>query len=300
MDIATVFRYDALRVVNAMLVFPRPFALQLPSRFNGDSCELLLRGCSRDRPHPAGHTPKLESMSKVPLLELLIFTNRVGLYPQPPTLITSDELARSAMTTGPNPTAPEGLTCLLSGPLDDFLLYSRQERSQWLINIAHDICDPALKRGSLQVWDAAGETRRDVNPTEPLTASRYLYDIQAIVSLSKISERVGRSRTTASGNASTMASRVKQRDGQQCWVTRMDTPITNSHICPKRMGDHLLCVVYSAFVSAPPPPALSIYDEICGITLDRNHDAWFDTYELGLRLVAPVRRSSFSSSTVNH
>jgi hypothetical protein len=241
--------------------------------------------------HTAGHTPK--SMSKIPLLELFIFTNCVGLYPQPPRLITSDELAHSAMMTGTNPTSPSGLTCLLSGPLDDFLLYSRQERSQWLIDIAHDICDPALKRGSLQVWDAAGEMRRNVNPTEPLTASRYHYDVQAIASLSKISERVGRSRTTVSGNASTMANRVKQRDGQQCWVTRMDSPITNSHICPKRMGDHLLRVVYSAFVSAPPPPTLSIYDEICGITLDRNLDAWFDTYELGLRLVAPVRSSSF-------
>ena len=126
-----------------------------------------------------------------------------------------------------------------------------------------------------------------------LTASTYLYDIQAVVSLSKISERVGKSRSSASSNASTMASSVKQRDEQQCWLTRMNSPITNSHICPKRMGDHLLRVIYSAFVSAPPPPALSIYDEICGITLCLNMDAWFDTYELGLRLVAPVRRSSF-------
>jgi len=234
----------------------------------------------------------MSATAKNPLLELIIFTNRVGLYPQPPTNITSDELARSEMTTGPpNPTSSStsDFTCLLSGPLDDFLLYSRQEQSQWLIDVAHDICDPALKRGSLQVWDAAGEVRRKVNPTEPLTASTYLYDIQAVASLSKISERVGRSRTraSASGNASTMANRVKQRDGQRCWVTRMDFPITNSHICPKRMGDHLLRVVYSAFVSAPPPPTLSIYDEICGITLDRNNDACFGAYELGLRLVAP-------------
>ena len=30
---------------------------------------------------------------------------------------------------------------------DDFLLYSGWKQSQWLINIAHDICDPALKCG---------------------------------------------------------------------------------------------------------------------------------------------------------
>ena len=221
-------------------------------------------------------------------LELLIFTNRVGLYPRPPTDITSDDLACSAMTTGPpNYTSPSDLICLLSGPLDDFLLYSRQEQSQWLIDIAHDICDPALKRGSLQVWDVAGEIRRNVNPTDPLTASSYLYDIQVIVSLSKISKHVGRSRASASDNASAMASRVKQRDEQRC------CPIINSHVCPKRMGDHLLRIVYSSFVSANCPPTLSIYDEICGITLCLNLEVWFDAYELGLRLVAPVRSSSF-------
>jgi len=90
-----------------------------------------------------------------PRLELRILTN--GLYPQPPTNITSDELAYSAKTTSPpNPTSD--FTCLLSGPLDNFLLYSGQEQSQWLVDIAHDICDPALERGSLRMWDAAGGT----------------------------------------------------------------------------------------------------------------------------------------------
>ncbi|KAN0112018.1 hypothetical protein V8E52_007935 [Russula decolorans] len=71
------------------------------------------------------------------------------------------------MTTGPpNPTSSD-FTCLLSGRLDDFLLYSGQEQSQWLIDIAHDICDPTLKCGSLQVWDVAGEMWRNVNPTDP-------------------------------------------------------------------------------------------------------------------------------------
>jgi hypothetical protein len=56
----------------------------------------------------------MSATAKNPLLELLIFTSRVGLYPQPPTNITSDELARSEMTTGPpNPTSPSDFTCLL-------------------------------------------------------------------------------------------------------------------------------------------------------------------------------------------
>jgi hypothetical protein len=240
-------------------------------------------------------------------LELCILTDHVGLYREPPANISSDEDASLATTTvppnltspmttnPPNPTtSPAAFTCLLSGPLDDFVLYSGQGQyqSKWLIDIAHDICDPALTRGSLMVWDEAEEMWRNVHPTDPLTASAYLYDIQAVVSLSKISERAGKSKTSASGNASTMANLVKQRDGQ-CWVTRTISPITNSHVCPKRMGDHLLRVIYCNFVQTPPPPTLSIYDEICGITLSLPLDAWFDVYELGLWFVAPVRSSYF-------
>jgi hypothetical protein len=126
----------------------------------------------------------------------------------------------------PNPTAPSDFTCVLSGPLDDFLLYSGREQSHWLIDIAHDItlqgwitdvCDPALKRGSLKVWDVAGQMSRNVNRTDPLTASTYFYDIQAVISLSKISERAGKFKTSTSDNASTMVYRVKQRDGRRCW-----------------------------------------------------------------------------------
>ena len=198
------------------------------------------------------------------------------------------------MTTGPpNPTPPSHSTCLISGPLDDFLLYSHREQSQWLIDIAHDICDPALKRGSLQVCDAAGDMRRDVNPTGPLTASTYFYNVQTVVSLSKISRRTGRSTTSAGGNATTMANHVRQRDRYECWVTQTFDPIINSHVCPKRMGDHLLRVIYRTFVSINVPPALSIYSTMCGITLTSNLSIWFDLYELGLRPVAPVRSSSF-------
>ena len=201
------------------------------------------------------------------------------------------------MTAGPpNTASPSAFTCLLRGTLDEFLPYIGQEQSKWLIDISHDICDPARKRGSLKVWDVSGEGWRDVNPTDPPTASTYLYVTWAVVSLTKISDRVGKSETSSGGDASAMANRVKQRDVQECWVTRGFFPISNGHICPKRMGDNLLRVVYKTFVSSPPPPALSIYDEICGITLSRTLDDWFDIYELGLRLVAPVRSSLFFPS----
>ena len=234
-----------------------------------------------------------------PLLELRILTSQVGIYPPPPSNITGSQLASLAMTAGPpnsaNTTSPSEspFTYLLSGPLSEFLDYSRQEKSKWLIDIAHDICDPSLKRGSLQkVLDTSGGMRI-VKATDPLTASVYQYKVQAVVALSKISERAGKSKTSdGPGNASTMVNLVKQRDQHKCWLSRttQDRATTNSHICPKRMGDHILHVIYSDFVSTP-PANLSIFDEVCGITLNRNLDGWFDMYELGLRYVSQVRGS---------
>jgi hypothetical protein len=226
-------------------------------------------------------------------LELLIATRCVGLYHQPPEQITSDALAESSMTTtvpshNIELTHPTGL---LIGPLVDFQHFSNEEKSQWLIDIAHDICDPAQKRGQLVVW--RNQEWRDVHPTHHLIASTYHYLVERTVSLTKISARLGKSQTDTTGPPSTMANRVKNRDGHRCWVEPRIYTVTNSHLCPKRMGDHLLRVVYSTFVQTPPRPALSIYDEICGISLSPNLDAYFDKYEIGLRSVALVRNSYF-------
>ena len=248
-----------------------------------------------------------------PLLRLFVHQYKVGLYPQPPEWITNDEMANTAMTIenpeapapnetemtacGPTTTSHPIFTCLLSAALGDFLPYVGQQQSKWLLDIAHDICDPRQKRGSLVVWDGTGAVWRTVHPVDPLIPSMYIYEVQGnfSLSISKISQRRGKSRTLATGNASTMARNVSQRDDSgKCWVTRSDYSTVNSHVCPKRMGDHVLRVLYSKFISSPAPPALSIYDEICGISLNRNLDAAFVKYELGLQYVAPVRNSFIS------
>lgn len=237
----------------------------------------------------------LASQNLVGQLELRISANSVGLYPQSPTSINSDLLAAQAMLPQPPPNTTDDLICLLSGPLDDFLKYSRQEQSKWLIDIAHDICDPALLRGSLFVWNVGMEQWDLVAHTEPLTASIYLYNVPVgvIVGLSKMSIRTGKSITTATGHASTMANRVKHRD-EVCWASGIMYPLVNSHICPKRMGDHLARIVFRDFVSAPIPD-LSIYNEIFGISLTKSLDAYFDVYELGLRFVSVVSSSFLTS-----
>jgi len=184
-----------------------------------------------------------------------------------------------ASSTGSDPE----IIRLLSGSLEEFLLFSGQDL-RWLLDMGHDICDPRLKRGTLRVWDGSQATWVGTNLSGPLTASLYRYDIENIISLSKISARRRRSVTRSSGDPGAMANEVKGRDSNLCWVSResSERQLINSHICPKRMGDHLFRIIYRDFVSPLATP-ISIYDAICGITLSRFMDAYFDMYELGLR-----------------
>ena len=243
-------------------------------------------------PSKSDSYPDAAPLDLTGILELRVDSPSVRLYPVAQQTISDDILAATAMTPGArSPSTPS--ICLLRGPLYDFVRYSRQEASKWLIDLAHDICDPAHHRGSLLVWKEPRQQWRPVATRDPLTASSYRYDLPVgiTVGLSKISRRVGKSVTAATGNASTMGDRVKGRDGQ-CWVTAADDPLVNSHICPKRMGDHVGRIVFRTFTSLSPPPNLSIYNEIFGLCLSRTVDAWFNKYEMGLRFVSPVRSSS--------
>jgi hypothetical protein len=122
--------------------------------------------CSKSAPSTSGETHSKPHSTEPSLLQLLIRTPSVGLYRQPPENITSDRDVQQSMTTDPpSPCSPSEKTCLLSGPLDDFLLIVVRRSPtwtisinhfKWLIDIAHDVCDPKQKRGSLRVWDKAG------------------------------------------------------------------------------------------------------------------------------------------------
>lgn len=236
------------------------------------------------------HTkPHRSELSVDGILALDISSHHVRLYSDPPSPISDDALAIEAMTPG-NVPPNTPVTHLLSGRLTDFLQYSRQEASKWLLDIAHDICDPVYRRGSLVVQQ--GQRWLPVTNTDPLVPSVYRYNLpeHVTVGLAKISLRQGRSVTSATGNAGTMASRVMARDGR-CWVSRGYDPLINSHICPKRMGDHMARIIYETYTDATLPLNFSIYHEVFGLNLTRNLDYLFDTYRLGFRYVAPVRSS---------
>ncbi|KAJ6539699.1 hypothetical protein B0H19DRAFT_1180227 [Mycena capillaripes] len=243
-------------------------------------------------PQPASQ-PTANSQNAVNVtgtLELRIFSHSMSLYPAQPPNITSDALAVIAMTPLPTPlsTSNTAFIRLLSGPLQEFMKYARQEQSSWLIDIAHDICDPSTRRGSLLVWKETTQIWAPVAPADVLTASIYRYDLPVgtIVGLSKISDRRTKSKTTTTGNAGTMHTRVMARDGDTCWVTGFTDPLINSHICPKRMGAHQGKIIYRTFTSVTPDLSLTVYDEVFDLALTTTLDSWFDKYNFGLRHVA--------------
>ncbi|SRR6266403_2825544 len=133
-------------------------------------------GHSRDRARPLEPLSRTSRDSCIPHFKLLV----VALYILSHSLLIFTYLSTSTSTTVSNslqtsstssnthsmahsqqpPSPTSNFTCLLSGPLNDFLIYSGREQSQWLIDITHDICDPTLKCGLLKMWDVAGEMWR--------------------------------------------------------------------------------------------------------------------------------------------
>ncbi|KAJ7603671.1 hypothetical protein FB45DRAFT_770694 [Roridomyces roridus] len=229
--------------------------------------------------HPTAFTPGF--------LELRIFSSSVGTYGPPPATISDHASALQSLALGPVLAASNSI-CLLRGSLPDFTWFSRAEGSHWLLDMGHDICDPQFKRGSLLVFDPTQGQWNPVAAADPLVDSIYFYVLPAnvIVGLSKISERNNRSQTGKTGNGTTMRAQVLARD-VCCWISHSREPVRNSHICPKRMGDHMARIVYNTFTSTAPPPGLSIYSPCFGICLNTTVDPWFDNYLLGFRYVSP-------------
>ncbi|KAK2462684.1 hypothetical protein APHAL10511_005300 [Amanita phalloides] len=154
---------------------------------------------------------------------------------------------------------------------------------QWLVDIAHDICDPALKRGSLHVWDVAEETWKNVNAIDPLIASTYLYQVQDVVALSKISERGGKSKPVSAAMLPQWGPTSSSETGSAgCQAVRTRS---STVMCAPSEWETTSYALFTT-TSYQLMLHLSIYDEICGISLSPTLDKWFDTYELGLRFVS--------------
>jgi hypothetical protein len=176
---------------------------------------------------------------------------------------------------------------LLSGPAAAFDRIAGAEQSDWLLSVAHDVCDPVHSRGVLYVETTSNQWRH-ITTSEALTASRYLYELppNILIGLSKISLRNNKSRTNTTGDAGTMRNRVLERDKETCWITAAtDGSINiNSHICPKRMGDAQGAQVLRTFCNVQTPTA-SVFHPMFGITLNKILDGFFDLYNMGFRRI---------------
>ncbi|KAF9078370.1 hypothetical protein BDP27DRAFT_1396707, partial [Rhodocollybia butyracea] len=243
------------------------------------------KGRKRNQPTSKNPSPsKNPSSSKKPppttTLSLRIEQSGVAEYTNTVTHIhTSADARRAHATSNPAPDTP-GYLILLERELSQFERYSGDEKAQWLIDMAHGICDPFGKRGELRVWD--GGVHRSVDGRDPLQANIYEYHIEFPVSLIKISLRNGKSMTSATGSPNAMADAVRRRD-HGCWITGVDLLAKNSYVCPKRMGDEHASFIYGRYVGTPVPPNLSIYDPCFGICLYANLDGHFDMYQLGFK-----------------
>ncbi|KAJ7682933.1 hypothetical protein B0H17DRAFT_1138153 [Mycena rosella] len=251
--------------------YPAAFKMMLTAH------EFPLQGCTS----PNTSAPIQQSPGH---LDLYIAASAVRLYDPDTEPDTSSSLQTPERTVRP-PIAHPGFMRLLSGPLSDFTRYCREEHSKWLLDLAHDICDPLAMRGLLDVWDQTQQMWRPVAPTDPLAAAVYCYTLppDTFVGLSKISTRKTRSKTSSERRAAAnIRSLVLERD-EACWVTGMCPPV-NSLICPKRMGAHLARRVLADFCpQLDPSPNRSVDDPIFGLALHASLNRVFETHSLGLR-----------------
>ncbi|KAF7983226.1 hypothetical protein HWV62_23516 [Athelia sp. TMB] len=236
-------------------------------------------------------------------LILRISTNQTAAHTPPPQQTNTPADAQPSSTTPglPPPThPPRPFIPLISAPLSHFEHFAQAEHSQWLIDVAHDICDPAHRSGTLRRLESPSyadctrgpsQTWAPVRPAEPLRAALYEYVCGRPLTLSQISRREGKSKSSRGGYAEAMRRGVLRRDGYQCWLSREHDDdagrFVSSHIIPKRMGGDVSAVLLARF-SRPGEaliPPTGIYDPMYGITLTRQLDCFFADYTMGLRRI---------------
>ncbi|KAJ3756649.1 hypothetical protein EV360DRAFT_47587 [Lentinula raphanica] len=236
---------------------------------------------------------------------LVIETVHIGLYPRPPTsfAVNADlqvSLAYAATPRDPNTTIVGQQTRLLEGEVEDFERFSRLQNTQWLIDIAHDLCDPVLHRGTLFI--VTNEYETPALSTYPLYAAIYEYRVlpgSFLTITKKISLRT-QVTTESSGNDTSMRRLVQSRD-VGCWVTNVTSPTVNSHICPARVGDAQARYIYRIFTGTHPPPERTAFNPRFGLLLNQNIFYWFKKYFIGFRYMGnnQYQIQNFLNPTIN-
>lgn len=189
------------------------------------------------------------------------------------------DVQQAYATSEPPPTTSDYLS-ILEGELSEFERFSGDEKAQWLIDVAHGLCDPLERRGELWIWDDS-DHHRSVGGPDSLEAKVYEYHVDFTVSITKISPRNRKAMRIITGSPT----KAETEGDGRCWVTGMPNIVNvmNHHVCPKRMGDEQGTFIYNRYVGSPIPAHLSPFDTCFRISLCITFSAFFDVYEIGFR-----------------
>lgn len=233
------------------------------------------------------------SLSRLPFLNVVLRVDRVFIgNTMPPETITT-------ATSSSAPDYTQGSLCLIEAPLVELAIYAGARGVHWLLRIAHCICNPSTRSGTLYSFegpdpasylhtpfDSTVEYWKPIGPDDALKATVYKYRLPPghQFRLTKISEVRGHSGAPTSSTAGSMRENVFLRDNCCCWVTNdIYEPeiLVNSHVVPKRTGDAMSRSIYQDFVQGPlPPGTIGSYNPVFGISLSASFDKLFDNYHL--------------------
>jgi hypothetical protein len=195
-------------------------------------------------------------------------------------------------TVNPPPSIPQpsGHLYLIQGSIDDIRRYAGAT-VDWIINVAHLICDPfgagqvyTHRTGTPTYW--YDRDRDDgwlqVNLGDPLVPGIYEFVTTGPITLSKISKRQSHSVTSAGSESSstTFSRHLELRDGG-CVVTRAATSLIASHLIPKRLGTDGAKEVVTRFVAANAALDVHRFHPDIGVLLFSALDSLVDQYKLG-------------------
>ncbi|KAF9048267.1 hypothetical protein BDZ89DRAFT_757304 [Hymenopellis radicata] len=231
-------------------------------------------------------------------LILIVAAQSVQEYADPPSTIAH---VQNALTTTPPPD-PIPLLCGLVAACP---IFSRRADTLAARHGARHMrpCQPS---GTLWVQNMSSGHWTRAAATDQLLPAIYEYRVPPgpLLRLSKFSVRHNKSQTSATGLPDNMRRAVAARD-QHCWISGAphDTELTtNSHVCPKRMGDAMASHIYNEFCGVT--ANLSIYNPIFGLLLISTLDRIFDVYKLGLRRVGQnpdvYEAHLFKNSHIDH
>ncbi|EJD35941.1 hypothetical protein AURDEDRAFT_130367 [Auricularia subglabra TFB-10046 SS5] len=132
---------------------------------------------------------------------------------------------------------------LLHGSVLDLEFYAGSEQSGWLIDIAHDICDPLQRHGVLCFH--AVDNLVPVQRTSRLVAGTYVYQAAVTTTLTMVDTLPVTGRDW-SEPPPRICQRVMARDGR-CWISGVVRGLCASDIISKHIGGALESVVTKEF-----------------------------------------------------